>query len=163
MIFFAGNTALGAPLNLCWVWLMFIIIWLHIYHQNFTAIELETQLESLKTYYDEKEDTPLPNIMGKIRRLPKSNKVYFSQVTTLRKISSVLPVSERSTSALRRSKIKLWTSVTQGRLNHCMLLATFKEMTDKLSLNDVAGNEFCFSSDACSRANSVTFAKMTAF
>ena len=86
---------------------MFTIIWLHIYHQNFTAIELEAQLESLKTYYDEKEDTPLANIMGKIRRLPKSNKVYFSQVTTLWKISSVLPVSERSTSALRRIKINL--------------------------------------------------------
>ena len=37
--------------------------------------------------------------------------------------------------------------MTHGRFDHCMLLAIYKEMTDKLSLIDVAGNEFCFGSD----------------
>ena len=35
-------------------------------------------------------------------------------------------------------------SITQGRPNHCMLLAIYKEMMDKLSLIDVAANQFCF-------------------
>ena len=33
-----------------------------------------------------------------------------------------------------------------GRLNHYMLLAIYKEMTDKSSLIDIAVNEFCFGS-----------------
>ena len=37
--------------------------------------------------------------------------------------------------------------MTQGRLNHCMLLVIYKEMTDKLSLIDIAGNEFYFGND----------------
>ena len=37
-------------------------------------------------------------------------------------------------------------SMTQGRLNHCTLLPIYKEMTEKLSLIDVA-SEFCLGSD----------------
>ena len=44
----------------------------------------------------------LVDVIEKIRKQPKSSKVYFSQVTTLLKISLVLPstnpVSERSAS-----------------------------------------------------------------
>ena len=60
-------------------------------------------------------------------------------------------VSERS--AAIPCSIKNWfrTSMTQGILNHCMLLAIYKEMTDKLSLINVAANEFCFDSDERSR------------
>ena len=73
--------------------LLFTIIWLHIYHQDVTTIELEAQSESLKTYFDEKEDSTLAGIIEKIRKLPKSSKVYFSQVTTLLKISLMLPAT----------------------------------------------------------------------
>ena len=41
--------------------------------------------------------------------------------------------------------------MAQGGLNHCMLLAIYKEMTDKLSLIDGGANEFCFGIDECSR------------
>ena len=56
-------------------------------------------------------------------------------------------VRDRFSSTLRR--IKNWprTSVTQGRLNQCMLLAIYKETTDKLSLIDVDAYEFCYGSD----------------
>ena len=120
-----------------------------IYHQDIKAIELEAQLKSLKTYFDKKEDTSLADIIEKIRKLPKSSKVYFSQVTTLLKISLVLLAtnadSVRSASTLRRIKNWLRTSMTQRRLNHCMLLAIYKD--GKLSLIDVAASEFCFGSD----------------
>ena len=95
----------------------------------------------------------IPLFLILLRKL--SSKVYFSQVTTLLKISLALPatnaVSEQSTSTLRRIKNWLRTSITQGRLNRCMLLAIYKEMMDKLTLTDVAANEFCSGSDERSR------------
>ena len=107
---FCWKHCVGGSIKSFWVWLLFTIIWLHIYHQDVTAIELEAQLESLKTYFDKKEDSTLADIIKKIRKLPKSKKVYFSQVATLLKISLVLQatnaVSERSASILRR--IKNW-------------------------------------------------------
>ena len=90
---------------------------LNIYHQDVTAIKLDAQLESLKTYFDEKEDTALANITEKIKKLPKSSKVYFSQVMPLLKtllvLSATNAVSQRSASTL--SRIKNWpgTSLTQ--------------------------------------------------
>ena len=39
---------------------------LNIYHQDVTAIELEAQLQFLKTYFDEKKDTSLVDINEKI-------------------------------------------------------------------------------------------------
>ena len=73
---------------------------------------------------------------------PKSSKVYSSQVTTLLKISLVLPVtnavSELSTSTLCRIENWFQTSMTQGRSNQCnVLLAIYKEMTDKSSSSSV--------------------------
>ena len=96
---------------------------------------MEAQLESLKIYFDEKEDTTFADIIEKIRKLPKSSKVYFSQVTTLLKVSLELPATN---SVSERSILTL---------NHCMMLAIYKEMTDKLSLIDVAASEFCFGKD----------------
>ena len=53
--------------------MLFTIIGLHIYHQDVTAIELEAQLESLKTNFDEKGDSTFAYITEKIRKLPKSS------------------------------------------------------------------------------------------
>ena len=104
----------------------------------------------MKIYFDQKEDTTLPDITEKIK-LP----TYFSQVTSLLEISLLLPatnpVSEQSRITLRRIKNWLRTSMTQGRLSHCMLLAIDKEMTEKLSLIYVDANEFYFGSDERSR------------
>ena len=90
---------------------------LNIYHQDVTAIKLDAQLESLKTYFDEKEDTTLANITEKIKKLPKSSKVYFSQVMPLLKtllvLSATNAVSQRSASTLRRIKNRSRTSLTQ--------------------------------------------------
>ena len=69
--------------------MLFTTICLHIYHQDVASIKLEAQLECLKTHFYENEDTTFADITEKIRKLPKSGKVYFSQVTTLLKISIV--------------------------------------------------------------------------
>ena len=59
----------------------------NIYLQNVTAIGLE----SLKIYFDEKQDTTLIDIIDKIQ-LPKSSKVYFSQFITLLKILRLIDI-----------------------------------------------------------------------
>ena len=97
--FFAGNIVLGAPLNLS----SFVAVHHHLV-TYLTAIKLEAQLESLKSYLDENEDTTLADIIEKIRKLPRSIKIHFSQVVTLLKILLVLAVSERFASTLRRIK-----------------------------------------------------------
>ena len=43
-------------------------------------------------------------------------------------------VSECSASALRRLKTYLQTTMSQKRLNHCMILHGHNEMTDKLDI-----------------------------
>ena len=83
--FFLEALSCGS-IKLFWVWLLFTIIWLHIYHKYVRAIELKVQLEYLNTYFDEKEDTTLPDITEKVRKLY----IYFSYFTTLLKISLVL-------------------------------------------------------------------------
>ena len=50
--------------------------------------------------------------------------------------------------------------MTHGRVNHCLLFAIYKEMMDKLSLIDVASNEFGFGSIRV-LAFSATFIKMS--
>ena len=46
--------------------------------------------------------------------------------------------AERSFSALKRIKTYLRSSMTQQRLNHCMLLHVLRHKTDSLSLEDIA-------------------------
>ena len=76
---------------------------------------LKLSYNLLKIYFDQKEGTTLPDITEKIK-LP----IYFSQVTSLLKISLVLPVtnvvSEQSTITLRRIKNWLRTSMTQRKI-----------------------------------------------
>ena len=47
-----------------------------------------------------------------------------------------------SCSSLRRDKTYLQSSMTQKRLNSCLVLAIYKEQVDKLNLVEVA-NQFC--------------------
>ena len=51
-------------------------------------------------------------------------------------------VIERSASSMRRIKNWLRSTMSQERLNHCMLLSVHKEKTDEINLNNVA-NVFC--------------------
>ena len=94
-----------------------------------------------ETYFDEKEGTAFGDFTEEKRKLHK-NSFNFNSVSLL--LPATNAVSERSSS----SYVELKTGF--GRLNQYMLLAIYKEMTDKLSLIGVAANEFCFVSDECS-------------
>ena len=70
----------------------------------------------------------------------------YWEIIALLKLNLVSPatnaVSERSTSAMRRFKNCLRSTMSQERLNHCMLLSIHKEKTDEINLKNV-GNVFC--------------------
>ena len=71
---------------------------------------------------------------------------FYSEVIALLKLylaSRVTnSVSERSASAMRRLKNWLRSTMSQERLNHCVLLSIHKEKTDEINLTNVA-NVFC--------------------
>ena len=69
-------------------------------------------------------------------------KTIFTEIHTLLRLYLTIPVTtasaERSFSALKRIKTYLRNTMTQERLNHCMLLHMHHEKTDELDLVHVA-------------------------
>ena len=68
----------------------------------------------------------------------------FSEVVTLLKIIMVTNVlSERSFLTLCRIKTYLRSTMSQERLNHCILLNVYKEETDDIDLINIAQSFIC--------------------
>ena len=92
----------------------------------------------------------VPGVIERLRQLTKPQRALLSEVFTLAKLLLVVPatnaISEHSGSTLRRIRTYLCTTICQSRLNRYMLLNTYKEALDELSLIDIA-NEFCRESD----------------
>ena len=69
-------------------------------------------------------------------------KDFYSEVIALVKLYLASPatnaVSQRSASAMRRLKNWFRSTMSQERLNHCMLLSIHKEKTDEINLKNVA-------------------------
>ena len=69
-------------------------------------------------------------------------KSFITEVYKVLKLYLTIPVTtasaERNFSALKRVKTYLRNSMTQSWLNHCMLLHIHKELTENLSLPDIA-------------------------
>ena len=67
---------------------------------------------------------------------------FYSEIIVLFKLYLVSQaanaVSERSASSLGRIKNWLKSTMSQERLNHCMLLSIHKEKTDEINLKNVA-------------------------
>ena len=118
---------------------------LAVYGHSLDVITLTTQLESLKVNFSSDEHS-IKDIIETLKTFSVNSREYFSQVIILLKILLVMPatnaVSERSVTNLRRIKDWLRTSMTQKRLNHCMILSVHKERIDNLDLAAVA-NGFC--------------------
>ena len=117
------------------------------YGNDFNKNSLKVQLETLNTKFSEMgtEQPTLESVFGYFRDLSGPMKCMFSEVLTLVKLVLVMPAtnatSERTFSALRRVKSYLRTTMTQGRLNHLMLLHVHKDKTDQLDMTCIA-NEF---------------------
>ena len=79
-----------------------------------------------------------------LQQLSASERELMKEEVLLMKLNLVLPAinatSERAFSAMRRVKSYLRSTMTQGRLDHLMILHGHKELTDKSSLADVASD-----------------------
>ena len=91
------------------------------------------------------------DVIAYLQKLSSAKQQLLSVVMTVMKLILVLPEtnasSECSFSAMRRIKSYLRSSMSQGRLNHLMLLSVHKDLIDKLNLVDVA-NEFVSASES---------------
>ena len=118
----------------------------YFYKDDLDKFQLETQLSLLSVQFGrENGKVSLEDIIKYLRNLTNAQKMFMSHVIIVTKLLLVAPatsaVSERSCSALRRTKTWLRTTMTQKRLNNCMLLHVHKEKVDNLNIIDIA-NEF---------------------
>ena len=116
------------------------------YKDDVDKFQLETRLSLLPVQFGrENGKVSLEDIIRYLRNLTNAQKMFMSQVIIVTNLLLVAPatnaVTERSCSALRKTKTWLRTTVTQKRLNNCMLLHVHKEKVDNLNVTDIA-NEF---------------------
>ena len=124
------------------------------YGSDFDADQLTTHLEIFSKSFQQKNpgrstgSVAVTDIIDHFRR--KAHRELMSQAGLLLQLLLVMPAtnacSERAFSAVRRVKTYLRSTMTQLRLNSLMLLHVHKELTDSVSLIDVA-NDFVAGND----------------
>jgi Domain of unknown function (DUF4371)/hAT family C-terminal dimerisation region len=125
------------------------------YGNDFDAHMLRAQLQSLHTLMTERgsaqEAVNFTSILEMIKSMPQPMRSLMSEVSTVITLLLTAPatnaVSERSCSALRRIKTYLRTTMTQARLNNCLIMHCHKEHTDALDLVKIA-TEFTSTNDS---------------
>ena len=104
------------------------------------------QLKSLETLFEGQRGVDFRAIVKVLKSYSVAEREIFSEVMTLVKLVLINPatnaISERSFSAMRRLKTYLRSTMGQKRLNAIMLLHVHKDMTDKVSVIEMA-NKFC--------------------
>ena len=112
------------------------------YGTDINKDRLQAQLIALHTI---ESITDLQSSLSFLKSLTGTEKEYYSEVLKVAKFILVMPatnaISERSFSALRRTKTWLRSTINQVRLNHCMTLYVHKTRTDSIDLKQI-GNEF---------------------
>ena len=123
---------------------------LHVYGSDLNASSLKTQLEILGSNIECGKTMDIIEVKKYLQQLNSTEKALLSEVILVMKLILVMPAtnatSERTFSAMRHVKSYLPSTMTQERLNHLMLLHVHKDLTDSLSLVDVA-NEFVSKSE----------------
>ena len=120
---------------------------LEFYGSDLDGSSLSTQLEVFSTTCKTKsqEVYRFSDMVKLFKSLTPSQIELMSQVCEAFKLLLVMPatnaVSECSFSVLRRVKSYLWSTMTQQRLNHLMVLQIHKDLTDELDIVTLA-NEF---------------------
>ena len=107
------------------------------------AIRFDIQLDTLHSSLKENgKNMDIHDILEYIKSLSQSDKSLLCEVVTLATLILVIPatnaLSERSFSQLRRIKSYLRSTMTQVRLNHCIILNTYVEELDGINLIDIA-------------------------
>ena len=110
------------------------------------APTLQAQLQILSANVSEKV-TNVHDIIAYLWKLSSAEQRLLSAVIVVIKVILALPAtnasSERSFSAMRWIKSYLRSTMSQGQLNHIMVLSVHKDLTDKLNLVDVANGFVC--------------------
>ena len=105
---------------------------------------LQTQLEILSSTVPADINT-IVEVLSYLKKISPLEKVLLNQSVILAQLIQVKPAtnstSERSFSAMRRLKTYLRSKMTQERLNQLMILHIHKELTDTLTMKEIA-NEF---------------------
>ena len=87
----------------------------------------------------EKKVTNIFDVRDYLKNSTPSGQQLLSQVMVIMKLVCVMPATN-SSSAMRRVKSYLRSTMTQERLNHLMILHVHKEIIDSISLSDIANN-----------------------
>ena len=111
------------------------------YDTDFDAQRLKVHLEIFGEDYTKLITKDLRSIMEHLRDFSEIQKSLISEVTKLVKLILVLPAtnatSESAFSMLRLVKSYLRSTMGQSRLNHLMLLSTYKEELDNLNMKEL--------------------------
>ena len=116
-----------------------------LYDSNFDGIRFQVQLKTLSEYCKEIVDTASVRTVTEVfRYLVVRN--HLCEVHKLAKLIMVMPAtnftSERTFSLLKLIKIYLRFTMTQGRLNHLMILSGYRNRLDEMDLKKCRIN-FC--------------------
>ena len=111
-----------------------------LYDSGFDGIRFHVQLEMLSEYCKEIVDTGSVCIVTEVlRNFDVRN--HHCEMYKLAKLIMVMPatnsMSERTFSLLKLIKTCLWSTMTQGRLDHLMVLSTYRNQLDKMDLRKV--------------------------
>ena len=115
-----------------------------IYGDDFDQQSLQTQLKILGSTVPADINT-IVEVLSYLKKISPSEKELLNQIVILAKLKLVMPAtnstSERSFSAMRRLKTYLRSTMTQERLNQLLIFHIHKEVTDTLTMREIA-NEF---------------------
>ena len=116
------------------------------YSEEINHYRLSAQLQSSKTKLTDSNEKTIPAVINYMKDNIGVRTDFYSEIIVLLKSYLVLPatnaLSERSASSMHRIKNWLRSTMSQQRLNHCMLFSIHKEKTDEINLKNVA-NVFC--------------------
>ena len=124
---------------------------LSLYKDDFSQDLLISQLQIFHSNYSlPSANGSIHDVIALVQGFSAAEKDLMSQVVTLVKLVLVMPatnaISERSFSAMRRTKTYLRSTMLQERLNATMVLHVHKESSDALNLQQLS-NEFVSKSD----------------
>ena len=123
---------------------------LDFYKDDFNENCLKSQLLMFKSIFPTKENVDFPEIISYFKKLKPGVKSLLTEVCKVMELILVLPAtnanSERGFSKLRLVKTYLRSTMTQGRLNHLMILSIYKDMLDNIDLDKIC-NEFVTAND----------------
>ena len=108
---------------------------------NFDEASLKAQLKVLTATFPKKENVVFSEVISHFQKLEPGVKALLPEVCKVMELVLVLPAtnatSERSFSKLRLVKTYLRSTMSQGRLNHLMILSIYPGMVDNIDLNKI--------------------------